>query len=133
MRSLLPVRPPSRRTREGGGETGVTRTTPRVRTPLVRSPSLTSQEPPVRRLLALLVLPALVAACQSGTGHDHHGEGDGGGGRTRIYYVSSDEVPWDYAPSGHNLVTGLAFTPEQQVFVQRARDRIGSRYLKCLY
>jgi FtsP/CotA-like multicopper oxidase with cupredoxin domain len=47
--------------------------------------------------------------------------------------VASDEVMWDYAPRGHNLVSGAAFTPDQQVFVQRGSDRIGSRYLKCLY
>jgi FtsP/CotA-like multicopper oxidase with cupredoxin domain len=86
----------------------------------------------VRRSLALLVLPALLAACQSG-GHAHSASGDDGGGRTRTYYVSSDEVLWDYAPSGQDLITRTAFSPDQQVFVQRAKDRVGSRYLKCLY
>jgi FtsP/CotA-like multicopper oxidase with cupredoxin domain len=80
------------------------------------------------RLLRLLVAPVLLASCQSGTSHDADGMG-----HTRTYYVSSDEVLWDYAPSGHNLVSGKAFTPDQQVFVRRAQDRIGSKYLKCLY
>jgi manganese oxidase len=83
----------------------------------------------VRRLaLALPVL--LVAACSGGPAHT---EGAGEGGRTRTYYVSADEVVWDYAPTGRNQVTAAPFTEDQQVFVGRAKDRIGSRYLKCLY
>ncbi|MFN2537734.1 MAG: multicopper oxidase domain-containing protein [Mycobacteriales bacterium] len=84
------------------------------------------------RLLHLLVVPALVAGCTSGTTHHTSDQADGGG-TTRTYYVSADEVLWDYAPSGRNQVTGVGFTADQDVFVKRAKDRIGSRYLKCLY
>jgi FtsP/CotA-like multicopper oxidase with cupredoxin domain len=91
----------------------------------------------VRRSLVLLAAAcaalALLPACRSGTGHDHTATGSDTGGRTRTYFVSSDEVVWDYAPSGQDLITGTAFSTDQQVFVRRAKDRIGSRYLKCLY
>ena len=84
------------------------------------------------RVLPLLAVPGLLAACQSGPSH-HATTGGEGDGTTRTYYVSSDEVRWDYAPARRNLISGTPFTADQQVFVQRAKDRIGSTYLKCLY
>jgi hephaestin len=27
-------------------------------------------------------------------------------GKTRTYFIAADEVQWDYAPSGKNLITG---------------------------
>jgi manganese oxidase len=81
----------------------------------------------------LLVVAALVAGCSSGSSHHDQSTGAAGDGRTRTYYVSADEVLWDYAPAGRNQVTGQPFTEDHKVFVGRASDRIGSRYLKCLY
>ena len=54
-------------------------------------------------------------------------------GRTRTYYLGADELVWDYTPSGKNLITGRPFDEDAQVFVQPGTDRIGPRYLKCLY
>jgi manganese oxidase len=62
-----------------------------------------------------------------------------GGGRfvsdgvTRTYYISADEVAWNYAPSGHNQITGRAFDDVADVFVKSGPGRIGSTYRKCLY
>ena len=57
---------------------------------------------------------------------------------TRTYYVAADEVPWDYAPSGINQITGQAFGSsawhlDENTFVGQGPDRIGSVYTKCLY
>jgi manganese oxidase len=60
---------------------------------------------------------------------------------TRTYFIAADEVGWDYAPSGHNLVTGLPFGDEENVFVQNVparagtpmSARVGSQYRKALY
>ena len=30
-------------------------------------------------------------------------------GKTRTYFIAADEVQWDYAPSGTNLITGEPF------------------------
>ncbi|MDH5553162.1 MAG: multicopper oxidase domain-containing protein [Nitrosomonas sp.] len=50
---------------------------------------------------------------------------------TRVYWISADEVDWDYAPSFPiNRMSGNEFTPEQRVFVE---DEIGRRYLKSVY
>ncbi|MFN8081872.1 MAG: multicopper oxidase domain-containing protein [Kineosporiaceae bacterium] len=54
-------------------------------------------------------------------------------GRTRTYYLGADELVWDYTPSGKNLVTAKPFDDDAKVFVAPGPDRIGSRYLKCLY
>lgn len=54
-------------------------------------------------------------------------------GVDRVYYLAADQVIWDYAPDGRNLIHDRAFTEEENVFVGHARNRIGSRYLKCLY
>jgi FtsP/CotA-like multicopper oxidase with cupredoxin domain len=60
-------------------------------------------------------------------------EADTSPGKTRTYYVAAVEVPWDYAPSGKNLVTGKAFDETANVFVQRGPDRIGKTYIKAVY
>ena len=54
-------------------------------------------------------------------------------GTTRHYYVAADEVAWDYAPLGFNNISGQPFGPEENVFVQTGRDRIGRVYVKALY
>jgi FtsP/CotA-like multicopper oxidase with cupredoxin domain len=51
----------------------------------------------------------------------------------RTYYIAADTVPWNYAPSGKNQITGKPFTDAEQVFVQRGLHRIGGTYLKSIY
>jgi hephaestin len=51
----------------------------------------------------------------------------------RKYFIAADQVRWNYAPSGKNLVTGEAFGDEDGVYVKNGPDRIGSTYLKSLY
>ncbi|HSA56582.1 MAG TPA: multicopper oxidase domain-containing protein [Gemmatimonadaceae bacterium] len=55
--------------------------------------------------------------------------------QTRTYYIAADLIVWDYAPSGMNLVSGEAFTPEESLFAEQDADktRIGRRYTKALY
>jgi FtsP/CotA-like multicopper oxidase with cupredoxin domain len=52
---------------------------------------------------------------------------------TRWYYIAADEVAWDYAPSGFDMITGEAFTEAAEVFVGRGPNRIGREYVKALY
>jgi hephaestin len=54
-------------------------------------------------------------------------------GKVRTYYIAADEVAWDYAPSGKNMITGEAFDDEANVFVAAGPDRIGHVYMKSLY
>jgi FtsP/CotA-like multicopper oxidase with cupredoxin domain len=54
-------------------------------------------------------------------------------GKTRTFYVAAVEVPWDYAPSGINKITGKPFDEVANVFVKRGKDRIGKTYLKAVY
>ncbi len=53
--------------------------------------------------------------------------------KERHYYIAIDEVEWDYAPFGYNLITGEPFGDAENVFVGSGPDRIGSVYLKALY
>jgi hephaestin len=53
--------------------------------------------------------------------------------QTRTYYIAADEVDWNYAPQGKNMITGQPFTDDENVFVQNGPDRIGSTYRKALY
>ena len=34
----------------------------------------------------------------------------------RNYYLAVEEIEWDYAPAGQNLITGKPFTTQEQVF-----------------
>ncbi|MGZ6825197.1 MAG: multicopper oxidase domain-containing protein [Mycobacteriales bacterium] len=79
---------------------------------------------------ALVLLSALVAGCAP---HGSAAPAAAGKGVVRHYYVSAEPVVWDYAPTGRNQVAGRPFGPAEDVFVGRAPDRVGSRYLKCLY
>lgn len=51
----------------------------------------------------------------------------------RTYYVGIDEVEWNYAPRGIDGLTGLPFTPAQQLYVYNAPDRIGAKNMKVVY
>jgi hephaestin len=55
------------------------------------------------------------------------------GGTTRHYYVSADQVVWNYAPTGRNEITGKPFDETAATFTEAGPGRIGPRYLKCLY
>jgi len=54
-------------------------------------------------------------------------------GTTRTSYISSDEVVWDYAPTGRDQITGKPFDGTSRTYVANGPHRIGSKYVKCLY
>jgi FtsP/CotA-like multicopper oxidase with cupredoxin domain len=54
-------------------------------------------------------------------------------GKVRVHYIAADEVDWDYAPSGKNLITGEPFDAAANVFVKQGPDRIGHVYRKAVY
>ncbi|HJT09977.1 MAG TPA: multicopper oxidase domain-containing protein [Candidatus Nitrosotalea sp.] len=56
-------------------------------------------------------------------------------GVTRTYYIAADEVKWNYAPTGMNMITGLSLAANNKtaLYTINGKDRIGSVYLKCLY
>ena len=39
-------------------------------------------------------------------------------GTTRTYYVRAEEVVWDYAPQGKNVLHDRPFSEEESVFVE---------------
>lgn len=49
----------------------------------------------------------------------------------REYYVSIEEIVWDYVPQGKNLVENRDFTPEELFYVGNGPGSIGSRYKKA--
>ncbi len=53
--------------------------------------------------------------------------------QTRTYYVAAIEMDWDYAPTGINQISGAAFGPTENVFVQSGKERIGKVYRKAVY
>ncbi len=54
-------------------------------------------------------------------------------GKTRTYYIAADEVPWNFVPSGKNLITGRSLGPPEDTWTRRGPDRVGHVYLKALY
>uniref|UniRef100_A0A8C2IK92 ferroxidase n=1 Tax=Cyprinus carpio TaxID=7962 RepID=A0A8C2IK92_CYPCA len=56
-------------------------------------------------------------------------------GINRTFYIGIQEEDWNYAPSGHNLITGkpIAVDEYASVFLQRGPRRIGSVYKKAIY
>jgi len=51
----------------------------------------------------------------------------------RTYYIAAEEVDWNYAPAGRNLISGKAFTREERLCAERGITRIGSVYRKAVY
>ena len=56
------------------------------------------------------------------------------GAAERVYFIAADEVVWDFAPSyPNNPITGVPFTTDESVYLRRAKDRVGRKYLKAIY
>lgn len=66
-------------------------------------------------LIALLLTPITLSAAE------------------RLYFIAAEEIQWDYAPSGRDLMMGMGFDEEASHYVERRPDRIGRVYLKAVY
>ena len=102
---------------------------------------------PVARWQAMMILGVVgLAACGSpaaGSEHANHAAINKADltvgatatciGKTRTYFIAADEVQWDYAPSGKNLITGKPFDDVADVFVAPGPDRVGHVYAKSQY
>jgi len=73
--------------------------------------------------VATAVLVSVLATCQPGIPS----------GITRTYYIAADEVEWDYAPSGRNLITGREFGEEENHWMASGPTRVGRVYKKAIY
>lgn len=82
---------------------------------------------------ALLTLAVMSCGGSNALDPRHGGASESEKPVTREYFVAADEVVWDYAPAGMNLITGAAFDAQANVFVQQGPNRIGRPYLKSLY
>lgn len=54
-------------------------------------------------------------------------------GQLRRYYLGADQVSWDYAPAGKNLITGKPFGEVENVFVGHGPQQIGRVYTKSVF
>jgi len=54
-------------------------------------------------------------------------------GVVRTYYIAADEVEWDFAPSGRNLISGADWDSIQRPFVEPGPQHVGLRARKALY
>jgi manganese oxidase len=104
----------------------------------VRARNQASARPPTRsgRALTVVTLAAIAAAVvlvglPSKLGSTAPGQA--ASGKTRVYYIAAEQVRWNYAPSGRNLITGRPFGPPENTFVKRGPNRIGRVYWKALY
>ena len=69
--------------------------------------------------LALLVLASCQPAPEAGT--------------TRSYYIAADEVVWDYAPSGQNLIEGRELGDWEAWWMRSGPTQVGRVYKKAIY
>ena len=55
------------------------------------------------------------------------------GGQVRTYYIAAEEVEWDYAPLGIDMMTGQAFEGTSAAYTQPGPNHIGHIYRKAIY
>jgi FtsP/CotA-like multicopper oxidase with cupredoxin domain len=55
------------------------------------------------------------------------------GGRVRTYYIAAEEVEWDYAPLGVDMMTGKPFEGTSAAYTQPGPNHIGHIYKKAVY
>ncbi len=60
-------------------------------------------------------------------------EGESQEGVDRVYYVAADQVVWNYAPEGYNVLTGEEFSGDDLMRTERGDYYIGTEYKKALY
>jgi FtsP/CotA-like multicopper oxidase with cupredoxin domain len=86
------------------------------------------------RLLLLALGGWLLAGC-SGNGTATAGRlaAAAGAGQVRLHYIAADEVAWDYAPAGRNLVTGQPFGDAENTYMATGPGRIGRVYTKSVF
>lgn len=77
-------------------------------------------------LVGAVALPVLAAVAVTQIGRDARGT-------THTYYIAADEVEWDYAPTGRNLITDEPFTEFEGHWVAQGPTRIGRVYKKAVY
>jgi hephaestin len=90
----------------------------------MRAPSTTTR---------LTAAASFAAILQQGCTDDAFDVTNDHGGRFRDHYVAAEEIAWDYAPSGRNLVTGMPFGELEDTWVAQGPERIGRIYVKALY
>jgi hephaestin len=73
-----------------------------------------------------------IAACSASSPWAARAAGESAG-TTRTYYIAADEVTWDYAPSGKDLISGMPFDGAQKIYTERGKYRIGRIYRKAMY
>lgn len=90
--------------------------------------------------LAICAVFAAAACERKAVTHEHEKTHDHDGpaqptvpSRVRTYYIAADEVIWDYAPAGRDLITGKPFDARARMYVSPGKHRVGSRYQKALY
>lgn len=54
-------------------------------------------------------------------------------GRKRAYFIAAEEVDWDFCPTRRDEMMGMPLTEDEDVFVRKGRDRIGSVYRMIRY
>jgi hephaestin len=54
-------------------------------------------------------------------------------GATKTYYVAADEVEWNYAPSGKDLITGQPFDAMGRRYMEPGPGRVGRIWHKAIY
>ncbi len=54
-------------------------------------------------------------------------------GKLHTYFIAADEVDWDYAPSGIDMMMGMKFQGYARLYTDRGAHLIGKVYRKAIY
>ena len=82
---------------------------------------------------AVVVFGIAGLAHLSATAAAPQGDASATGGQVRTYYVAAEEVDWDYAPLGIDMMTGKPFEGTSAAYTQPGPTHIGHVYRKAVY
>lgn len=79
--------------------------------------------PSAGAIRAVALFSILTSACAAGDG----------GTKIHIYYITAENVDWDYAPTGTNLIAGGPLSRTDSLFFVPQSEAIGRVYRKAVY
>ena len=87
----------------------------------------------MKTLLLSACLAVVALLCTNGYSEPTKHQGRTSATKMRTYYLSAEEVDWDYTPDGIDVMMGKDFDGYGKAFTEHTANRIGRTYRKAVF